>query len=50
LVTTLHNLAYHGWTWNRDLPQLGLRPGDGAPGQNADGLDLLAAGSRPPRS
>ena len=44
LVTTLHNLAYHGWTWNRDLPQLGLRPGDGAPGQNADGLDLLAAG------
>ena len=26
------------------LPQLGLRPGDGAPGQNADGIDLLAAG------
>ena len=44
MVTTLHNLAYHGWTWNADLPQLGLRPGDGAPGQNADGIDLLAAG------
>ena len=44
IVTTLHNLAYHGWTSNADLPQLGLRPGDGAPGQNADGIDLLAAG------
>jgi starch synthase len=44
LMTTLHNLAYHGWTWNADLPQLGLRPGDQAPGQNADGIDLLAAG------
>ena len=44
LVTTLHNLAYHGWTSNADLPQLGLRPGDGAPGQNSDGIDLLAAG------
>ena len=44
IVTTLHNLAYHGWTWNADLPQLGLRPGDHAPGQNADGVDLLAAG------
>jgi len=44
IVTTLHNLAYHGWTGNADLPQLGLRPGDGAPGQNADGVDLLAAG------
>lgn len=44
IVTTLHNLAYHGWTWNADLPQLGLRPGDDAPGQNADGIDLLAAG------
>ena len=44
MVTTLHNLAYHGWTWNRDLPQLGLRAGDHAPGQNADGVDLLAAG------
>jgi starch synthase len=44
IVTTLHNLAYHGWTANRALPQLGLRPGDVAPGQNADGIDLLAAG------
>jgi starch synthase len=43
IVTTLHNLAYHGWTGNERLPQLGLQPGDGAPGQNADGIDLLAA-------
>lgn len=43
MVTTFHNLAYHGWTPNHDLPQLGLRPGDGAPGQNEDGIDLLAA-------
>ncbi len=41
---TLHNLAYHGWTPNAALPQLGLRPGDGAPGQNAEGIDLIAAG------
>ena len=27
MVMTLHNLAYHGWTPNADLPQLGLRPG-----------------------
>jgi starch synthase len=44
LVTTLHNLAYHGWTANAAVPQLGLRPGGNAPGQNADGVDLLAAG------
>ncbi len=44
MVTTLHNLAYHGWTANSALGQLGLRPGDGAPGQNADGIDLLAGG------
>ena len=43
IVTTLHNLAYHGWTGNPAVPQLGLRPGDAAPGQNADGIDLLAA-------
>jgi starch synthase len=43
MVSTLHNLAYHGWTANASLPQLSLRPGDGAPGQNADGIDLLAA-------
>jgi starch synthase len=44
IVMTLHNLAYHGWTANRALAQIGLRPGDGVPGQNADGIDLLAAG------
>ncbi|MEX1171405.1 MAG: glycogen/starch synthase, partial [Chloroflexota bacterium] len=44
IVMTLHNLAYHGWTANAALPQLGLRAGDGAPGQNDDGIDLLAAG------
>jgi starch synthase len=44
IVTTLHNLAYHGWTPNSALGQLGLRIGDGAPGQNPDGIDLLAAG------
>ena len=43
-VMTVHNLAYRGWTPNRALPQLGLRVGDGAPGQNPDGIDLLAAG------
>ena len=44
LVMTLHNLAYHGWTANGALPQMGLRSGAGVPGQNADGVDLLAAG------
>jgi starch synthase len=43
IVATLHNLAYHGWTANRDLAQLGLRPRGDAPGQNDDGIDLLAA-------
>ncbi|MEO5883967.1 MAG: glycogen/starch synthase [Candidatus Limnocylindrales bacterium] len=43
IVTTLHNLAYHGWTANAALPGLGLPPGGTAPGQNADGIDLLAA-------
>jgi starch synthase len=43
MVATLHNLAYHGWTANADLVQLGLRPGGDAPGQNPDGIDLLAA-------
>ena len=28
----------------RRCPSSGLRPGDGGPGQNADGVDLLAAG------
>jgi starch synthase len=48
VVMTLHNLAYHGWTPNGDLDQLGLLPAAGpgraAPGQNPDGVDLLAAG------
>jgi starch synthase len=44
IVMTLHNLAYHGWTANRSLAQLGLGPRDRAPGQNPDGIDLLAAG------
>ena len=44
MVTTLHNLAYHGWTANSALAQLGLAPGGTAPGQNPDGIDLLAAG------
>ena len=44
IVMTLHNLAYHGWVANVGLPQLGLPAGDAAPGQNADGVDLLAAG------
>jgi len=44
MVMTLHNLAYHGWTGNAALGQLGVRPGDDVPGQNADGVDLLAAG------
>jgi starch synthase len=43
IVTTVHNLAYHGWTPNASLGQLGLRVGDGVPGQNPDGIDLLAA-------
>ncbi len=44
MVMTIHNLAYHGWTANGALSQVGLRPGDDAPGQNTDGVDLLAAG------
>ena len=43
IVATLHNLAYHGWTPNASLAQLGLRAGGDAPGQNPDGIDLLAA-------
>lgn len=42
MVTTLHNLAYHGWTGNSAIAGLGFRPGDGVSGQNADGIDLLA--------
>ena len=39
-MVTLHNLAYHGWTGNERLGQLGLRPGDPF-GDNPDGIDLL---------
>jgi len=44
MVMTLHNLAYHGWVPNAGLPQLGLLAGGAAHGQNASGVDLLAAG------
>ncbi len=44
MVMTLHNLAYHGWVGNAALGQLGLLPRGAAPGQNPDGIDLLAAG------
>ena len=43
-VLTLHNLAYHGWTGNDRLDQLGLRPGDPLRGTNPDGIDLLLTG------
>jgi starch synthase len=41
ILTTIHNLAYHGWTPRSALPQLGLAPGDGILPANADGVDLL---------
>ena len=41
VMVTLHNLAYHGWTGNEKLDQLGLRPGDPFGGDNPDGIDLL---------
>ncbi len=44
ILMTLHNLAYHGWTPRARLGQLGLRPGDGVVAEDADGIDLLAAG------
>jgi len=44
MLITLHNLAYHGWTPLAALGQLGLRPGTGVVGANADGIDLLLAG------
>jgi starch synthase len=40
-LTTIHNLAYHGWTPRGALPQLGLAPGDGIVPADADGVDLL---------
>jgi starch synthase len=44
ILMTLHNLAYHGWTPRARLGQLGLAPGDGVVGADADGIDLLASG------
>jgi len=41
ILTTLHNLAYHGWTPRSALRQLGLAPGDGVVGRDAHGIDLL---------
>jgi starch synthase len=41
ILTTVHNLAYHGWTPRGALSQLGLAPGDGILPANADGVDLL---------
>lgn len=43
ILTTIHNLAYHGWTPRTALPQLGLAPGDGILPADADGVDLLRA-------
>jgi len=43
ILTTIHNLAYHGWTARGALPQLGLAPGDGILPADADGVDLLRA-------
>jgi starch synthase len=44
ILTTLHNLAYHGWVPRSALGQLGLAPGDGIVAPAADGLDLLLNG------
>ncbi len=41
VMVTLHNLAYHGWTGNDRLDQLGLGPGDPLAGANPHGVDLL---------
>jgi starch synthase len=41
VVVTLHNLAYHGWTANAAIGQLGLRPGEPLAGPNPHGIDLL---------
>ena len=42
-MTTLHNLAYHGWVPRDRLRELGLAPGDGWLPAAADGIDLLRA-------
>jgi len=44
LVTTLHNLAYHGWTDRDRLRQLGLAPGSVLVPEDAAGVDLLRIG------
>jgi starch synthase len=44
IVTTLHNLAYHGWTPLDKVTQLGVTPGTPLAGENPHGLDLLLAG------
>jgi starch synthase len=41
VLTTLHNLAYHGWTPREKLGQLGLVPGGPLVPADADGIDLL---------
>ncbi|HEY7970489.1 MAG TPA: glycogen/starch synthase [Candidatus Limnocylindrales bacterium] len=41
IVTTLHNLAYHGWTDRSRLRQLGLVPGGGIVPADAHGVDLI---------
>ena len=45
-LITLHNLAYHGWTPQEALGQLGLALGDGVVPADADGIDLLLARHR----
>ena len=41
VMLTIHNLAYHGWTGNPQLAQLGLTRRDALAGSNPDGIDLL---------
>jgi starch synthase len=43
VLTTLHNLAYHGWTSRDRLRELGLVPGGPLVPADADGIDLLRA-------
>jgi starch synthase len=44
VALTLHNLAYHGWTGNDRVDQLGLVAGEPLAGPNPDGVDLLLTG------
>ncbi len=41
VMLTIHNLAYHGWTGNPQLAQLGLARRESLAGSNPDGIDLL---------